>query len=179
MKSETCSNRFILRSLNPQQDDFTKYLSWMQDYDSNPFIGGVRNNLTLAELCHYVLEKNTSPQAILFGIFTKSDLQHIGNVKLEPINKNHSATLGILVGDESWRRKGVGFEVISTVLDFAFNDLALKKVELGVENQNEIALKLYYKLGFLESRIENELSRGIKMEIHSEHWLKTKLVGNI
>jgi len=151
----------------------------MQDYDSNPFIGGVRKNLTLAELCNYVLEKNTSPQAILFGIFTKPDLQHIGNVKLEPIAKNNAATLGILVGDKSWRSKGVGFEVISTVLDFAFNDLALKKVELGVENQNEIALKLYYKLGFLESGIENELCRGIKMEIHSEHWFKTRLIENI
>jgi len=176
MKSETTSSRFILRSLNPQQDDFTKYLSWMQDYDSNPFICGVRENLTLAELCHFVSEKNASPHAILFGIFTKSDLQHIGNVKLEPINKNNTATLGILVGDESYRGKGVGFEVLSAVLDFAFNDLTLRKVELGVENKNEIALKLYHKLGFLECRNGNELGHGIKMEIHSDYWLKTKLI---
>ena len=176
MKSETSSNRFILRSLNPQHDDFTKYLSWMQDYNSNPFILGVHENMTLGELCDYVSEKNASPHAILFGIFTKSDLQHIGNVKLEPITKNVAATLGILVGDESWRSKGVGFEVLSAVLDFAFNDLALRKVELGVEDKNEIGIKLYYKLGFLESRIKRELGQGIKMELYSEGWLQTKLV---
>jgi RimJ/RimL family protein N-acetyltransferase len=165
--------------LNPQQDDFTEYLSWMQDYDSNPFISGVRENLTLAELCDYVLEKNTSPHAILFGIFTKSDLQHVGNVKLEPITKNDTATLGILVGDESYRGKGVGFEVLSAVLDFAFNDLTLRKVELGVDNKNEIALKLYFKLGFLESRNKIDLGRQIIMEIHSNDWLKTKLTEKI
>ena len=172
MNSETYSNRFILRPLNPQQDDFTRYLSWMQNYESNPFILGVRESITLAELYDYVSEKNSLPSAILFGIFTKSDLQHIGNVKLEPITKNKVATLGILVGDESWRGRGVGFEVLSAILDFAFKDLVLKKVELGVDSRNEKALKLYYKLGFRESKINIDSGNGIKMELNAENWLK-------
>jgi RimJ/RimL family protein N-acetyltransferase len=80
-----------------------------------------------------------------------------------------SATVGILIGEESWRGKGVGFEVISRVLEFCFNDLELEYVELGVNKNNLKAIHLYTRLGFIESNQESDFSESIKMSISKSH----------
>jgi RimJ/RimL family protein N-acetyltransferase len=90
---------------------------------------------------------------------------HIGNVKLEPIIPKKSAAIGILIGEESWRGKGVGFEVITRVLEFCFTDLELELVELGVDKKNLKAINLYTRLGFIEDRQESNSHESIRMSI--------------
>lgn len=165
MESKLASNRFLLKSLSPTQDNFENYLSWMKNGESNPFIQGVNIDLSTQDLVDYVSEKNISETALLLGIFVMSSNTHIGNIKLEPILPRKSATIGILIGEESWRGKGVGFEVISRVLDFCFIDLGLELVELGVNKNNLRAINLYTRLGFIESDQEQNSSESIRMSI--------------
>lgn len=165
MESKLETNRFLLKSLSPAQDSFENYLSWMKNGESNPFIQGVNVDLSTQDLVDYVSEKNISETALLLGIFVMSSNTHIGNVKLEPILPKKSATIGILIGEESWRGKGVGFEVISRVLDFCFIDLELEFVELGVNKNNLRAINLYTRLGFIESDQEPNSSESIRMSI--------------
>lgn len=165
MESKLKTDRFLLKSLSPTQDSFENYLSWMKNDESNPFIQGVNVDLTRQDLVDYVSEKNISDTALLLGIFVIPSKTHIGNIKLEPILPRESATLGILIGEESWRGKGVGFEVISRVLEFCFTDLDLESVELGVSKNNLRAIRLYSSLGFIESDQEPNSSESIKMMI--------------
>jgi RimJ/RimL family protein N-acetyltransferase len=165
MESKLDTQRFELRSISPINDSFENYISWMKNKESNSFIQGVNVELTIQDLVNYVWEKNKSKTALLFGIFVKPGNIHIGNVKLEPIMPKKSATLGILIGEESWRGKNVGFEVITRILDFCFQDLDLEMVELGVNKRNLRAISLYARLGFIESAQESNFSESIRMSI--------------
>jgi ribosomal-protein-alanine N-acetyltransferase len=165
MESKLDTQRFELRSISPINDSFENYISWMKNKESNSFIQGVNVELTIQDLVNYVWEKNKSKTALLFGIFVKPGNIHIGNVKLEPIMPKKSATLGILIGEESWRGKNVGFEVITRILDFCFQDLDLEMVELGVNKRNLRAISLYTRLGFIESAQESNFSESIRMSI--------------
>ena len=165
LKAEIFSVRLNLKSLNPEVDDFTNYLSWMRDVHANEFIQGVNENFSYQELVDYVSEKNDSNSALLLGIFVKLGNAHIGNVKLEPIIPRKSATMGILIGEESWRGKGVGFEAITRVLEFCFIDLGLELVELGVDKKNLKAINLYTRLGFIENTQGSTSDESIRMSI--------------
>jgi ribosomal-protein-alanine N-acetyltransferase len=147
---ETCSLNYHLKSLDPQSDNLSNYLSWMKDTKNNRFIESANNQFTHQDLVSYVDNKNKSDNAILFGIFSKLDGFHIGNVKLEPLVISQFAWLGILIGEEKFRGRGTGFEVISHLLHFSRRNLDLKKIYLGVHKDNVPAVRLYKKLGFIE-----------------------------
>ncbi len=165
MKANMSTKRLSLRSLIPKEDDFGNYLSWMRDTKTNSFIESVRTDTTVEDLHSFVEFHNCSQNSLLLGIFLKGSSMHIGNIKLEPILPKKSATLGILIGEESWRGKGVGFEVISRVLEFCFKDLELEYVELGVNKNNLKAINLYKLLGFIENSHEIISYGSMKMSI--------------
>jgi ribosomal-protein-alanine N-acetyltransferase len=148
MLAELTTSRFLLRSISPETDSFENYLAWMQDLVSNPFIQSVNCEITIEELQEYVAKRNKSSNALLLGIFSSDPFEHIGNIKLEPILALEEATLGILIGEQKWRGKGVGFEVINRVIQYSFDELKLSKIQLGVDLDNLAAIRLYQKLGF-------------------------------
>ena len=165
MEAELKTNRFILRSISPEKDSFEKYLSWMQNEAANPFIQSVSRETSIQDLREYVALRNNSDFSLLFGIFLENNSEHIGNVKLEPILPSQEATLGILVGEEKWRGKGVGFEVIHAVIDYSFFVLGLNRLKLGVNQNNIAAYNLYKKLGFTHSSAEATSDPGIIMSL--------------
>ena len=120
----------------------------MNDHQVNQYLesGG---NYTLEMLKDFLI--NVSNQDIYFwAIKDKLDDQHIGNIKIDPINFKHGwGEYGILIGDQSYWGKGVGFEVSNAVIDFCFEgNLKLRKINLGVRAENIAAIALYKKLGF-------------------------------
>jgi RimJ/RimL family protein N-acetyltransferase len=161
MRIET--ERFLLRYLKPASDDFSSYLSWMRDTESSPFIRATSATMTMAELKEYVIEKNRLYNSRLLGIFEKSRMQHIGNVKLEPIIPEQYAVLGILIGDHSWRRQGVGYEILAQLSYFSFTEMNLKELRLGVDVENLAAQALYLKLGFQFVKEESNTGTLLKM----------------
>ena len=164
------TERFELRILKPDSHSLSNYLKWIRDRESNPFIHGINELETLENLIGYVNEKNQMNNALLLGIFLKGSLEHIGNVKLEPILPDYTATIGILVGEESWRGKGVGFEVLSEVLNYAFTALSLQMIKLGVNEKNFAAIELYKKLGFTNSELSLS-QESFEMRIDAVTWL--------
>ena len=168
------TTRLTLRELDPKLDNFERYLEWMRDSVSNPFIEGVSNRLSMPDLIEYVHSKNESEDSILMGIFTNKESRHIGNVKLEPIFRGSYAYLGILIGDNEWRGKSVGKEAISCVLDFSFDELKLKEVRLGVDSTNTLARSLYSKIGFETTDLSAEGSSRLEMSIDSITWDKKR-----
>ena len=139
--------RFYLERLSIQHLS-QKYVDWMNDCRVNQFLesGG---NYTLDILEDFLF--NVSNQDIYFwAIKDKFDEQHIGNIKIDPINFKHGwGEYGILIGEQSYWGKGVGFEISSAVINFCFEgNLKLRKINLGVRAENISAIALYRKLGF-------------------------------
>ena len=131
-----------------------KYLNWLLDSEVNKYLE-VNHKISLNELKEYVESKINSD--LFFWAILDEKNNHIGNIKLEPINlKNRNATLGILIGEKSVWGRGYASEAIKCVLDFSFDYLNLIKINLGVVEDNMPAVNLYLKLGF---EIEGKLKK--------------------
>ncbi len=63
--------------------------------------------------------------------------------------KNKKAEFYISMGDDSFKRKGIGFNATKLILEYAFGVLGLHKVYLNVDADNIPACKLYEKVGFV------------------------------
>lgn len=78
----------------------------------------------------------------------------VGTIGLSAIDmKNKKAEYGILIGDNTFRGKGIAYEASRLILDYAFKELNLNKVYLRVMVSNKRAKYLYDKLGFLEEGV--------------------------
>lgn len=131
------------------------YCSWLNDPVVNKHLA--TKSSTLANCKEFVRKQIDDSCSFFLGIFDKDNDKHIGNVKLEPINfAMKYATFGILIGDVNYWGKGVGAEVTKLIVDFAFNEMGLNKVFLGVKKKNIAALSIYKKVGFTEVSSEND-----------------------
>lgn len=142
------STNYHLRNIN-EKDDVTRYLNWIRDKKNNKFIASIDKYTTQESLNQYIESNNMSPDSILLGIFTIFQQKHIGNIRLSQINfEKKEAFLGILVGEISYRSKGVGHETITSIMDWAHEEFGIDTFKLGCDFLNKPALKLYKKLGF-------------------------------
>jgi RimJ/RimL family protein N-acetyltransferase len=155
------SSEYYLRSLSAL-DNLNNYLFWMSNPSNNKFIISSKMNYTFSELLEFIENCNESNEVLLLGIFSKSSNIHIGNIKYDNINiLSKKATMGILIGDIKYRGKGVAKEVIEVTVSWLNENFGIENFLLGVDQNNDSALKLYTKLGFKEiGKIE---PNGIKM----------------
>jgi len=152
--------RIYLRILTVN-DASEKYCSWINDSDVNRFLESKK--IIIEELQEYIENKYNNLNCIFLGIFLKNNNVHIGNVKLEPIDfKEKKATLGILIGEKNCWGKGYATEALKLLINYSFNIIDLKEIDLGVNKKNVGAIKSYQKSGF---EIYEETEKVYKMKI--------------
>lgn len=140
------SARLIYKPVVPQHAT-AEYISWLNDAEVNKYLEVKKEN-TLNELEEYI--QNTVDKKIFFwAIHLKKNGKHIGNIKIDPINKKHgTGEYGIMIGDKTEWGKGFAKEASYAIIDFCFNKMNLRKMTLGVVEENIPAVKLYEKMGF-------------------------------
>ena len=151
------TRRTYLRELR-EEDASQEYCEWLNDPTVNKFLE--TKSETVKGLKLYIKSKRESPDCLFLGIFSKDTDRHIGNVKLEPIDRNDKkVVLGVLIGNKSYWGRGIYTEVIKSVTEYAFSNLGLEKVCLGVISENKAAIRCYQKAGF---RIDTTERRAIR-----------------
>jgi RimJ/RimL family protein N-acetyltransferase len=116
--------------------------------------------------------------SVTFVVYTLDGDKSIGFVSLNAISwNNRDAWVGIGIWDTEYRGKGYGTDAMRLVLRYAFTELNLHRVTLGVFEYNPRAQRSYQKAGFtLEGRVRQELNRngqrwdGLYMGILHEEW---------
>jgi RimJ/RimL family protein N-acetyltransferase len=93
------------------------------------------------------------------AICLKESEDHIGNAYLREIDWiSRRAQLEIFISDNNDRSKGYGQSVVGQLLSYAFSDLGLKKIYLNVLADNQVAIHVYEKCGFIvEGRLKNHV----------------------
>ena len=136
--------------LSPRStEDAETFTEWMNDFETTDYLGRSGCLISLEGEKKY-LEENNNKEAS-FVIVTLEKNQMIGTVSLEDINSiNRTATLGIFIGEKSFRSNGYGTEAIRLLLDYGFNYMNLNNIKLDVMEFNERAIKCYKKCGFKE-----------------------------
>ena len=115
-------------------------------------------------------QKSRSEDSLFFTILN-GDIS-IGSVELIK-HKNEEAGIAATIARfliyDGYRFKGYGAEALNLIADYAFNNLGLNKLRLGVFDFNVSALKCYKKAGFIEvNRIPIERNPSES----SEKWIK-------
>ncbi len=103
---------------------------WFDTYLQN------RNNTVR---CSIINEDN-----LLLGLVSLTNIDYI----------NQSAVLHIMIGSSENRNKGLGTFAIKEILKHAFYDIHLNRIELTVLEDNEIAKRVYSKIGFKQEGIK-------------------------
>lgn len=137
--------KIYLRRLS-DSDASRTYLSWFEQVEINNYIK--KSPRSTADLISFIQASNFQNGCYLFGIFTHSDV-HIGNIKFDPISyMENTVALGIMIGDRTFRGKGVAFEAMELAFRFLSDETGIKTVILGVNKDNIRAIYLYEKFGF-------------------------------
>lgn len=140
--------RFILRTLTV--DDATeRYSGWFEDDAVSSYVVSAKSAHRVADLRAYIEARAGREDVLFFGIFTRDNMEHIGNIKYEPINvRGRYAVMGMLIGDPAWRGKGVAEEVITASAEWLRRNFGITEIILGVSRDNPSAIKAYEKAGF-------------------------------
>jgi RimJ/RimL family protein N-acetyltransferase len=113
------------------------------------------------QLARWLEDAEKDQNGYLFAIRPLDENTLLGYVELDGILWSiGTAWLGLGLGRrESWGR-GFGTDAMRLVLNFAFNELNLRRVQLSVFSYNERAIALYEKLGFVrEGTFREHLQR--------------------
>ena len=157
------SEKYYLSSL-VKTADLSNYLSWMTNPLENEFILSAKANYSINELCTFIDVCNMDENTILLGIYDKANNNHIGNIKYDNINKlDKSAYLGILIGQQEYRKIGVASQIIPVSMRWLHENLGIESIFLCVDNRNIGALNLYQKLGF--KNFVNKSENGLIMHL--------------
>jgi RimJ/RimL family protein N-acetyltransferase len=132
----------------------------------------------IAEWIQQDQDKNPPP-FYLFAIRTIEGERLIGWLSLEGILFPHSeAFVGIGIGEREYWGKGYGTDAMKVILQYAFQELNLRRVALDTFEYNQRAIRSYEKAGFVhEGTVREYLSRDgqrwdlIFMGILREEWL--------
>jgi ribosomal-protein-alanine N-acetyltransferase len=136
--------RLVLRTLRPE-DATQTYANWLNDSEVNKFLE--TKSGTVESVRTYIEAKQKQHDTLFFGMFVNGAM--IGTIKLEPIKRAEgSATVALMIGERSAWGKGYGPESLRTLIQYAFNELGLRRIELDVMTDHAGAIRAYEKVGF-------------------------------
>lgn len=140
---------YRLREL--ERRDIPEINKWHNDKELSKNLGGgyrfVNSDVDNTWYEHYL---NTRSNSVRCAVIDEKDII-VGCVYLLNIdNINRCADLHIMIGNENNRGKGIGTFAVSSIIDHAFKNLNLRRLQLEVLEYNKSALSLYKKIGFVE-----------------------------
>ena len=125
------------------------------------------------------IEKGPQPERYPFSVRTLAEDKLIGFFGLDVDLIHRDAMVGIGIGERDFWSKGYGTDMMNVCLRYAFLELGVQRVSLGLHEYNSRALRSYEKAGFrLEGRTRKDVLREGKrtdtlwMGILREEWLQ-------
>ena len=138
--------RISFRTLK-EGDASLEYASWLNDVDVNKYLE--TKCTTVEALRDYIRQRRAAPDCLFVGMFLNDTGRHIGDIMLEPIDRQRKkATMGMLAGDKQCWKKGYATEALQLLADWAFEHLGLNEIDLSVLRENAAAIKAYQKTGY-------------------------------
>ena len=129
-------NKLFLKELNFKIDITAKYRDWLNDKKVNRYTEQRYKKHSISDVRNFVKEKSKSKNEFLYGIFIirKNLKEHIGNIKLGPINFRHkNAEISYFIGERDLWGKGFATMAIKEVIKKA-RKKELKNLEQDFKN---------------------------------------------
>lgn len=120
---------------------------WEVSQTISPF-----SKYTMKEYCEYAKNDiQTAKQLrLMIDISEEGKTITVGAIDLFDYDAiNRRAGVGILVGNENYRKKGIAFTSIEILIKYAFSILNLHQLHCYISENNEASIALFKKLDFL------------------------------
>ena len=141
--------KVYLRAFEP--DDYKTTITWRQDEETWSLLGSTRYFVSSEYEKKWIESAIFDPNNIKLAICETVSNCHIGNVYLNNINKIHrTAEIGILIGNKEYRKRGYGTEAVAQIIDYAFNELGLHRLQAVILESNAASKRTFQKIGFSE-----------------------------
>jgi UDP-4-amino-4,6-dideoxy-N-acetyl-beta-L-altrosamine N-acetyltransferase len=139
---------FRLREL--EKIDIDTINSWRNDPDLILYLGAPFRYISIEiDQKWYESYLNNRNSCVRCSIVDDND-NILGLVSLTGINyTNRTCVYSIMIGNNECRGKGIGTYATNTMLNHAFNNMNMNRVELLVLESNERAIHMYEKCGFV------------------------------
>jgi RimJ/RimL family protein N-acetyltransferase len=144
----------LVRLAPLREEDAEPLFRWINDRElvvlNAPF-----KSVEWDEHRHWFERIRNAPDVEIFGVRRRDDDGLIGSCQLNRIDaRRRRCSLQIRIGERDAWGKGYGTEAVRLLVDHAFRDLGLRRVELEVFAHNERAIRTYRKVGFREQRVK-------------------------
>jgi ribosomal-protein-alanine N-acetyltransferase len=141
------TSRVILR--RPEPADAEKIFEYRNDPEVVQYLGGFSPAMANKSVHEWIEFHRNRNDEIVWAIADKETSICLGHVGLYKIDyRLQLAEFAICIGlRQSWG-KGLGREVVSEVIAYAFNELHMQQIRLEVLETNQRAIHLYEGLGF-------------------------------
>lgn len=126
-------------------DDVAKKVDWINNSENNKYLH-YNIPLNVKDTTHWFLNKDNTTRVDCIIEYDGHPVGVIGLLQIDNVNKK--AEFYITLGATEFKRKGIATIASKLILEYAFQELNLHKVYLNVDEKNEIACKLYEKVGF-------------------------------
>lgn len=131
------------------------YLKMINDEEIQKRVSSKRRTFTYEEELKWIkikLENND----VIFSMIERSTNEFIGNIEFMDVT-NESATIGISITPNK-QDKHYGTEALKTLIDYGFNKMNLSEINLIVFSNNTRAIHCYKKLGFVEYKVDKNVT---------------------
>ena len=159
-----------------EERDLPKFVRWLGDRELTRWLGAISGPPTLEEEYEWWHDKRSDPDSVLWAIETL-DGRLAGTVELRLALRAERAELGIAIQDKTQWNKGLGTDAVRLVVDYAFEELNLNRVELTTDEGNTRAIRCYEKVGFVREGllrkhrlVDGRFSNTVAMSILREEW---------
>ena len=161
----------LIRALLPEDGSET-YAGWMNDPGIVEFTESRFDTHTPDDLKRYIEGVRNDPLSHIWAICDLFSGDHLGNIKLGPIDTHHLfGDIGLIIGERSAWGRGVGTESILLVCGFAFKQLLLHKVTAGMYEENIGSKRAFEKAGFTIEGIRTS------QYLHNDHYTGAVMMG--
>lgn len=158
------NKKVYLRAL--ESDDYKISIEWRQDPEIWSMLVGRRYFVSEQIEKQWVESTYNNSNQVTLAICDSITNTYIGNISLKNIDFfNKSASFAILVGNKDYWSGGYGTQATRLLLDHAFIDLGLERVQSIILSDNIGSVKMHEKCGFMqEGVLRNAVFKNGKMQ---------------
>ena len=132
-----------------------RYLSWVNNKEINRYLEVRYKKQNIRNLINYINYLRKKNNCDLFAVFTRENLEHIGNCTITSYNSNgHGcAEFGVMVGNSDAKKMGLGTEIHIILLEYFFSDPEIFRMNAGMCSENIKSWKTLESLGYIREGV--------------------------
>ena len=151
-----------------EKADYAQLISWIKDEEALMQFGGP--NFSFPLTAEQLDKSQEDKQRHSFKVVDMETSRTIGHCEVYLL-EDTAKLARIIIGDETQRGKGIGKEIVKTLIEFAVNVLQKKKIELNVFDWNVGAIKCYESVGFKINPNKN-----LERKVNGKTWIAVNMV---